>query len=83
MDLLNPEELEIIVLQTMSDYIDFLKSSGELDAEEVKMLKNNPGVVKELDGFREFLDKNLRKVKKTAEGSSAVEESVVKVRRKK
>lgn len=83
MDLVNPEELEIIVLQTMSDYIDFLKSSGELDAEEVKMLKNNPGVVKELDGFREFLDKNLRKAKKASEGSSAVEESVVKVRRKK
>jgi hypothetical protein len=83
MDLFNPEELEIIVLQTMSDYIDFLKSSGELDAEEVKMLKNNPGVVKELDGFREFLDKSLRKAKKAAEGSSSVEESVIKVRRKK
>jgi len=83
MDLLKPEELEIIVLQTMSDYIDFLKSSGELDSEEVSMLKNNPGVVKELDGFREFLDKNLRKAKKAAEGSSSVEESVIRVRRKK
>lgn len=68
MDLMDPEELEIVVLQSMKDYIDVLKNTGELDPEEVKLLKDNPGIVRELDGFREFLDKSLRKVRKEQEG---------------
>jgi hypothetical protein len=68
MDLMDPEELEIVVLQSMKDYIDVLKNTGELDAQEVKLLNDNPGIVRELDGFREFLDKALRKVRKTSEG---------------
>jgi hypothetical protein len=64
MDMLQPEELEIMVLQSMSDYIDILKNAGELDPSEVKTLKDNPGIVRELDGFREFLDKTLRKARK-------------------
>ncbi len=64
MDMFQPEELEIMVLQSMSDYIDILKNAGELDPSEVKMLKDNPGIVRELDGFREFLDKTLRKARK-------------------
>ncbi len=59
MDLMDPEELEIVVLQSMKDYIDVLKNTGELDAQEVKLLNDNPGIVRELDGFREFLDKDL------------------------
>jgi len=68
MDLMDPEELEIVVLQSMKDYIDVLKNTGELDVSEVKLLNDNPGIVRELDGFREFLDKALRKVRKTSEG---------------
>jgi hypothetical protein len=68
MDLMDPEQLEIIVLQSMKDYIDVLKNTGELDTAEVKILKDNPGIVRELDGFREFLDKELRKVRKSNEG---------------
>lgn len=64
MDMFQPEELEIMVLQSMNDYIDVLKNTGELDPSEVKMLKDNPGIVRELDGFREFLDKTLRKARK-------------------
>lgn len=70
MDLFDPDTLEILVLQSMSDYIDVLSSSGELSAEEVKLLKDNPVLVRELDGFREFLDKDLRKAKKTTEVKS-------------
>lgn len=68
MDLMDPEELEIVVLQSMKDYIDVLQNTGELDSSEVKLLKDNPGIVRELDGFREFLDKSLRKVRKAQEG---------------
>jgi hypothetical protein len=67
MDLLEPEELEIAVLQSMSDYIDVLKNTKELSNEEIAMLKDNPGIVRELDGFREFLDKSLRKIRKDQE----------------
>lgn len=67
MDLFDPDTLEILVLQSMSDYIDVLSSSGELSPEEVKLLKDHPSLVRELDGFREFLDKDLRKAKKTSE----------------
>jgi hypothetical protein len=67
MDLFDPDTLEILVLQSMSDYIDVLSSTGELTPQEVKMLKDNPAIVRTLDGFREFLDKDLRKAKKTLE----------------
>jgi len=67
MDLFQPEELEIMVLQSMSDYIDVLEKTGELDASEVQMLKDNPGIVRELDGFREFLDKTLRRARREQE----------------
>ena len=70
MDLFDPDTLEILVLQSMSDYIDVLSSSGELTPEEVKVLKDNPAIVRELEGFREFLDKDLRKAKKTTEVKS-------------
>lgn len=77
-DLFDPDTLEILVLQSMSDYIDLLSSSGELSTEEVKLLKDNPALVRELDGFREFLDKDLRKAKKTTETKT---ESTIRRRR--
>jgi hypothetical protein len=67
MDLFDQDTLEILVLQSMSDYIDVLASTGELSPPEVKLLKDNPAIVRGLEGFREFLDKDLRKAKKTLE----------------
>jgi len=61
---MDPDELEILTLSSMNDYIKMLASSGDLDAEEVQVLKNNPGIVRELDGFRDFLDKSIRKARK-------------------
>lgn len=61
---MDPDELEILTLSSMNDYIKMLTSSGDLDAEEVQVLKNNPGIVRELDGFRDFLDKSIRKARK-------------------
>ena len=58
---MDPDQLQIVVLTAMSDYIDFLKGSGELDAEEVNLMKDHPDIVSELDGFREFLDKYIKR----------------------
>jgi len=73
MDMFQPDELEILVLQNMNDYIDVLKSTGEIDDSEVKLLKDNPDIVRELDGFREFLDKALKKARKEKESEASEE----------
>lgn len=64
---MDQDELEILVLNSMNDYISTLEGTGELSNEEVSLLKNNPGLVRELDGFREFLDRELKKVRKDAD----------------
>jgi len=71
-DMFDPDTLEILVLQSMSDYIDVLASSGELSQDEIKVLKDNPSIVRELEGFREFLDKDIRKVRKTSATSESI-----------
>jgi uncharacterized protein YdgA (DUF945 family) len=58
---MEPDELEITTLVAMKDYIDFLNSSGELTAADVQLMLDHPDIVSELDGFREFLDKQLKK----------------------
>ena len=60
----NPEDLEILMLQSMNDYIKYLNKSGELSAADVQLLKDHPEIVSELDGFREFADKAIRKARK-------------------
>jgi hypothetical protein len=80
MAIFDPDKLEILVLQSMSDYIDVLSSSGELSSEEVSLLKNNPAIVRELDGFRDYLDKEIRKHRKEVEKQD-VSESVAKLRK--
>lgn len=64
---MDQDELEIIVLNAMNDYVKALESTNELSAADVKLLKDHPDIVKELDGFREFLDDAIRKVRKAAE----------------
>lgn len=64
---MEPEELEITVLMAMKDYVDFLKSSGDLTAADVQLMLDHPDIVSELDGFREFLDKQLKKEMKEKE----------------
>jgi hypothetical protein len=51
----------------MSEYIDILKNTGEISNEEVSLLKNNPGIVRELDGFREFLNNAVKSARKESE----------------
>lgn len=60
----NPEDLEIIVLTSMNDYIKVLSKTGELSAADIQLMKDHPDIVRELDGFREFLDRAVRKARK-------------------
>ena len=64
---MDQDDLEILILQSMSDYVDMLQGSGDLDAQEVKLLKDNPSIIRDLDGFRDFLDKSIRKTRKNEE----------------
>lgn len=58
---MDQDDLQIVVLKAMSDYIDFLNSSGELTSADVQLMKDHPNIVSELDGFREFLDKYIKR----------------------
>jgi hypothetical protein len=58
---MDPDQLQIVVLTAMSDYIDFLNKSGELTPADVQLMKDHPNIVSELDGFREFLDKYVKR----------------------
>jgi hypothetical protein len=60
-----PDEVQIITLTAMNDYINMLNKSGELTAADVQLMKDHPNIVAGLDGFREFLDKALKKAQKT------------------
>jgi DnaJ-class molecular chaperone len=56
----DPTELQIITLTAMNDYIDFLKKSGELTPADVQLMKDHPNIISGLDGFREFLDGEMK-----------------------
>ena len=55
----------LITLGAIRDYIDFLKSSGELTPADVQFLTDHPSHISELDGFREFLSPYIKKYLKT------------------
>jgi hypothetical protein len=62
---MDPDQLEIITLTAMNDYINMLNKTGELSAADVQLMKDHPNIVEDLDGFREYLDGVLKKVRKT------------------
>lgn len=59
------DEMEIITLTAMNDYIDLLNKSGDLAPADVQLMKDHPGIVSELDGFRFYLDKVLKTAQKS------------------
>ena len=63
---MDPDALDILVLNSMNDYINMLSGTGELTPADVKLLKDHPDIVRELDGFREYLDKAIRSARKEA-----------------
>lgn len=58
---MDQDQLAIITLGAMNDYVDFLNKSGELTPADVQLMKDHPSIVSELDGFREFLDKYIKR----------------------
>jgi hypothetical protein len=58
------DDLEIMVLTTMNDYVNMLAKSGELSAADVQLMKDHPDIVRELDGFREFLATAIKRMRK-------------------
>ena len=58
------DEREILVLTAMNDYIKLLSRSGELAAGDVQLMKDHPDIVRELDGFREFLHTYVKRARK-------------------
>ncbi len=64
---MDEDELEIFTLQAMKDYIDVLNKTGELTPADVKLMHDHPDVVRQLDGFREFLDKQFRRARRKGE----------------
>lgn len=64
MHLERPDDIEITILTAMNDYVKFLAKTGELTPEDVQLLKDHPDIVRTLDGFREFLDKYVRRERK-------------------
>jgi len=58
---MDPDELQILALTAMNDYIDYLRKSGELTGADIELMKSHPTITAELDGFREFLDKYIKR----------------------
>lgn len=64
---MDEDDREILVLTTMNDYIKYLTKSGELTSADVQLMKDHPDIVRELDGFREFLHNAIRRNRKVGQ----------------
>lgn len=62
---MDEDDREILILTAMSDYIDKLNKSGELNPADVQLMKDHPEIVRDLDGFREYLHNVIRKARNT------------------
>jgi hypothetical protein len=51
----DPEHGVQIMKNAQDDFIEYLQTSGELNAGDVKLLKDHPEMVEDLDGYKEFL----------------------------
>ena len=65
--MMDQDDLEIITLNAMNDYIEMLKKSGELTSADVQLMKDHPSITSSLDGFREYLDKVLKDAQKSGQ----------------
>lgn len=61
---IDEDEREILVLNALNDYVKYLTKSGELSAADVQLMKDHPDIIRELDGFREFLHNSIRRARK-------------------
>ena len=64
---MDDDEKEILILTAMNDYIKMLSKTGELTGSDVQLMKDHPSIVRELDGFREFLHNVIRRARKSGQ----------------
>jgi hypothetical protein len=64
---MDEDDAEILTLTAMNDYIKFLSKSGEISAADVRLMKDHPDIVRDLDGFREFLHTAIKRARKGGE----------------
>lgn len=57
----NPKDFDKMLLMGAHEYIEYLEGSGELQEDEVALLYKHPEIVVELEGFREFLHKYVKR----------------------
>jgi hypothetical protein len=61
---MDPDELDIFVLSTMKDYIDTMAKTGELTPADIKLMKDHPSIVEDLDSWRDYLNWAFKQVSK-------------------
>ena len=62
---IDPDDLDEFTYKGVTDYIGLLQSLGNITPEEIQMLKDNPEIVRELDGFREYMQPHVRQLIKS------------------
>ena len=61
---LDYDERELIVLTAIRDYIQKLQKSGELTSADLRIMQDHPDIMRELDGFRDFLRNYIRRAER-------------------
>ena len=64
---MDPDEKQILFLTAMNEYIKDFSAAGELTAADVQLLKDHPEMVADLDTFRVYFDKYLKRVRKSGQ----------------
>ena len=65
-EMMDEDDFQILSLQSVKNYIDLLRSTGELSPADVQLMADHPKIVVELDGFREFFDGVVKSLMKKA-----------------
>jgi hypothetical protein len=65
-EMMDEDDFQILSLQSVKNYIDLLRSTGELSPADVQLMADHPKMVAELDGFREFFDGVVKSLMKKA-----------------
>ena len=71
---LDYDERELIVLTAIRDYLKKLQATGELTAADIHLMSDHPDIVRELDGFREFLHRYIRRAERQHRDSQSQED---------
>lgn len=57
----NPEQLRVLTLEALQEYIEELAEASEMPEEEKQLMKDNPDIVEDLESFKIYLKKKLAK----------------------